>query len=200
MTESSPAPLRKIARISLAVLAAAVALIVIGRMLPGGPEPRRDTRSVLERPWDTTAVLGLTLASPGRFQPITVPVPAEVRTSIDWMESWGRNAGETEMRVSRMEYKPNVPLSLDGSAQGAIDAMRVNPAVASLTHSHARVQVSGIPAVRTTSRFLVTGRPAHGEILTVLRGRTLWQLQVLGPEGEAPEIARRMLESVRVQP
>lgn len=199
MTESAPDPLRKMARIALAVLGAVVGFIVLGRMLPGGPAPRGDASAVLASPWDTTSVLGLAFQSPGRFQPITLPVPPEMRTALDWIESWGRNVGRTEMRISRMEYKPGVALSLDGSAQGAIDAMGQNRAVQSLTFAHARTQVSGVPAVRTTSRFTVEGRPAHGEILTVLRGRTLWQLQMLGPEDEAPEIARRVMDSVRIE-
>lgn len=195
---SKTAPQKKMVRIGLAVLGALTAFIVITRLLPGGTGPRADGRAVLERTWDSTDVLGLSFLSPGRFRAITVPVPEHVRTSIDDIQSWGRNAGQTEMRVSRMEYRPGVPLSLEGSAQGAIDAMRQNPAVQSMTHAHARTQVSGIPAVRTTSRFQVQGRPAHGEILTVLRGRTLWQVQVLGPEAEAPGIAQRLMGSVRI--
>jgi hypothetical protein len=199
MTDSAPAPQRRSRRIALSLLGA-LALIAGGRLLSGIVGPGADGGAVLERTWDSTAVLGLTMASPGRFRPITVPVPAEVRTSIESIESWGRNAGETEMRVSRTEYLAGVPLSLEGSAQGAVDAMRNNPAVAGMTHSHAPAQVSGIPAVHTTSTFQVTGRPAHGEILTVLRGRTIWQVQVLGPQDEAPGIARRLMESVRLQP
>lgn len=200
MTESKTAPQRKLGRIALAALGALAAFVVVSRLLPGGTGPRADGRAVLERTWDTTAVLGLTLASPGRFRPITVPVPEEVRTSIKAIESWGRNAGKTEMRISRTQYLDGVPLSLEGSAQGAIDAMRANPAVAGLTHSHARTAVSGVPAVRTTSTFQVTGQPAHGEILTILRGRTIWQVQVLGPDTEAPALSRRLMESVRIQP
>lgn len=200
MSQSAPPPQRKLARIGLAVLGALVGFILITRLLPGGTGPRADGRAVLERTWDTTAVLGLTLSSPGRFRAVTVPVPEQIRTSVEGMESWGRNAGKTEMRVSRTQFRAGVQLSLEGSAQGAIDAMRASRAVTGLTHQHATTTVSGIPAVRTTSRFQVTGQPAHGEILTVLRGRTLWQVQVLGPETEAREIARRVMESVRMQP
>jgi hypothetical protein len=198
MTES--VPVRKMARIGLAVLGALVGFIVITRLLSGGTGPRADARDVLARTWDTTAVLGLAVSSPGRFRPITVPVPEGIRTAVEKIDSWGRNAGQTEMRVSRTEFLAGVALSLDGSAQGAIDAMRQNPAVTGMTHAHARTAVSGVPAVRTTARFRVEGRPAHGEILSVLRGRTLWQVQVLGPQAEAPEIARRVMESVRIQP
>ncbi len=196
MTQSQPA--RKMTRIGLAVLGALVGFILITRMLPGGP--RSDGRAVLERTWDTTAVLGLTLSSPGRFRPITVPVPEGIRTAVDKIDSWGRMAGETEMRVSRTQFLDGVPLSLDGSAQGAIEGMRQNPAVTALTHADTATQVSGLPAMRTTVRFQVPSGPAHGEILTLLRGRTLWQVQVLGPQAQAPEVARRVMESVRLQP
>lgn len=200
MDQSAPAPLRKTTRIALAVVGAVLGFIVITRLLPGGTGPRADVRDVLAREWEPTEVLGLTVASPGRFRPITVPVPAEIRTAIEKIESWGRNAGETELRVSRTLFRAGVPLNLEGSAQGAIDAMRGNPAVTRMTHVHARTAVSGLPAVRTTARFQVQGRPAYGEILSVLRGRTLWQVQVLGPEADAPEIARRVMESVRIEP
>ncbi|HEX6042385.1 hypothetical protein [Longimicrobium sp.] len=192
-------PLSKMTRIAIAVVGAVIGFIVITRLLPGGAGPRADAREVLAREWRTEEVLGLTVSSPGRFRAVTIPVPDEMRTAIQKMESYGRNAGQTEMRVSRTEFNAGVPLDLEGSAQGAIDAMRGNPAVTQMRHAHARTEVSGIPAVRTTSTFQVEGRPAHGEILTLLRGRTLWQVQVLGPEKDAPAIARRLMESVRVQ-
>lgn len=201
MTQTTgSAPLNKTVRMLIAVMGAVLGFVVITRLLPGGTGPRADTRDVLAREWRAEEVLGLTVSSPGRFRAITVPVPAEMRTAIEKMESWGRNAGQTEMRVSRTAFRDGVPLSVEGSAQGAIDGMRGNPAVTGMTYSHARTEVSGVPAVRTTSRFRVEGRPAHGEILTVLRGRTLWQVQVLGPEKDTPEIARRVMESVRLQP
>lgn len=196
---SKTSPVNKMTRIAIAVVGALIGLIVITRLLPGGTGPRADGREVLAREWRDEEVLGLTISSPGRFRAVTIPVPEQMRTAIEKMESWGRNAGETEMRVSRTEFNPGVPLDLEGSAQGAIDAMRGNPAVTQMRHSHARTVVSGVPAVRTTSTFQVEGRPAHGEILSVLRGRTLWQVQVLGPEKDAPEIARRVMESVRLQ-
>lgn len=197
---SASSPQKKLLRIGLTLAGLVVGFLFITRLMPGGTGPGADGRTVLERQWDTTAVLGLTLLSPGRFRAITIPVPEEIRTSIEDIKSWGRNAGATEMRVSRMEFREGVPLSLEGSAQGAIDAIRNNRAVSGLTFSHARVQVSGLPAVRTTSQFQVEGRPAHGEILTVLRGRTLWQVQVLGPEDEARDIGQRVMESVQLQP
>jgi len=200
MNQSAPAALSKTIRVAVAVLGAVIAAIVISRLLPDGIGERGDPRPALEREWKSHPALGLTVRSPARFRAITLPVPPEIRTSIERMESYGRNVGRTEIRISRIEYLPDVPLSLEGSAQGAIDAMRVNPAITQMTYSHARRQVSGLSAVHTTSTFHLEGRPAHGEILTVLRGRTLWQVQVLGPVADTPEIARRVMGSVRVEP
>jgi hypothetical protein len=183
-------------RVGVVVMGTVVGLLIILRFL----STRETAADVLARPWETTPVLGLTLSAPGELRSVPVPVPDAMQGAVDRMESWGRNAGRTEMRVSRTDFRAGVPLNLEGSAQGAIDAMRASPAVTGMTHSHARTAVSGVPAVRTTSRFHVEGRPAHGEILSVLRGRTLWQVQVLGPEKDAPEIARRVMESVRLQP
>jgi hypothetical protein len=46
-------------------------------------------------------------------------------------------------------------------------------------------------------RFTVRDKPAVGEMLTVLRGQTLWQVQVLGPAGpETEDAARRVMDSV----
>lgn len=197
---SKTAPINKIVRLSVIALGVLVGFVVITRMLPGGTGPRADSRDVLQREWRPEEVLGLTLSSPGRFSAITIPVPEQIRPAIQDIEHHGRNAGQTEMRVTRIEYREGMPLNLEGSAQGAIDAMRANPAVQAMEHRHARTQVSGLPAIRTTSTFRVEDRPAHGEIMTVLRGRTLWQVQVLGPSDATPEIARRVMESVRVQP
>jgi hypothetical protein len=199
MTEPEKKPASTFTRVALTALAGLFILVVIVRLVPGGG-PRGDARAALASEWKSDEVLGLTVSSPGRLRNITVPVPENIRTSIERMESAGRNVGKTEMRVTRIEYLPNIPLSLDGSAQGAIDAMRVNPAVVGLTHAHARTTVSGVPAIRTTSQFRIQDAPAHGEILTVVRGETLWQVQVLGPSEGTPELARRMMESVRLAP
>jgi hypothetical protein len=194
MTTQVPNKLRNTA---LALLGALAILAALRILVPGGP--RGDARPALDRPWERREVLGLSLESPGRFRAITIPVPEELRTSIVRMESFGRNEGQTELRVSRIEYRPEVQLSLQGSADGAIQAMRANPAVANLAFSSHGAQVSGVPSVRTTSTFQVQGRPAHGEILTVLRGRTLWQVQVLGPADDVtPRLGRRLLDSAQL--
>lgn len=197
---SKTAPIDKIVRLSVIALGVLVGFVVITRLLPGGTGPRADAREVLQREWRTEEVLGLTLSSPGRFRAITIPVPDAVRASIQDIEHHGRNAGQTEMRVTRIEYRDGVQLGVERSAQGAIEEMRARDAVTGLTHQHATKAVSGLSAVHTTADFRVSDVPAHGEILTVVRGRTLWQVQVLGPSTDAPEIARRVMESVRVQP
>jgi hypothetical protein len=50
-------------------------------------------------------------------------------------------------------------------------------------------------------RMAVQKRPAVGEMLTVLRGQTLWQVQVLGPATpQTDSLAQRVLDSVRLEP
>lgn len=155
--------------------------------------------------WAPRTVGGLTLSSPGRLATITTEVPAAmdpaVRAAVQRIDSYGRSVGRLEMRVSRVIYEPTAALSLRGSAQGAVDAVRANPAISRLDHAHAAVETSGQPAIRTSMRFAVQDRPAMGEMLTVLRGQTLWQVQVLGPAGaEADSIAQRVMESIRLEP
>jgi hypothetical protein len=147
-SSSTPASLRKTIRVVVAVSGALIAFLVIRSFLPAGPGGGRDTRPVLERPWNRTEALGLTFESPSPLRPVTIPVPESIRTSILRMENWGRNVGDTEMRVSRIEYNPGVPLNLEGSAQGTIDGLRPNPAISGLTHAYQRTP----SAACTTSR------------------------------------------------
>jgi hypothetical protein len=155
--------------------------------------------------WAPTTVGGITLSSPGRLVTITAEVPAAmdpaVRAAVKRIDSFGRSQGDAEIRVSRVTYEPGVPLSLQGSAQGAVDAVRGNPAVASLRDTHTATEVSGQRALRTSMRMAVQNRLAMGEMLTVLRGQTLWQVQVLGPASpETETLARRILDSVSLEP
>jgi hypothetical protein len=155
--------------------------------------------------WAPTTVAGITLATPGRLLQITTEVPAAtdpaVRALVQRIDSYGRTQKRTEIRVSRVMYRPQAVLSLQGSAQGAVDAVRVNPAIGGFSHTHAGVQTSGVPSIRTSMRFTVRDKPAVGEMLTVLRGQTLWQVQVLGPAGpETEDAARRVMESVTLAP
>ena len=186
---------KQLLRLSAAALAAACTLAACDRSRAGS-EPGE---------WAPTTVGGLTLASPGRLLQITTEVPAaldpSVRAAVQRIDSYGRNVGEAEIRVSRVTYEPTVALSLQGSAQGAVDAVRANPAVSRFTHAHASVQASGLPAIRTSMNFFVRDVRGQGEMLTVLRGQTLWQVQVLGPAGpETEAIATRVLDSVRLEP
>lgn len=178
------------------VLAAACAFAACDRSRPA---------SARSGEWAPTTVAGLTLDAPGRLVQITTQVPAAVdpavRAAVQRIDSYGRNVGDAEMRVSRVIYEPGVPLSLQGSAQGAVDAVRANPAISGFTHTHVAAQASGVPAIRTSMRFAVRNRPGQGEMLTVLRGQTLWQVQVLGPAAaETESLARRVMDSIRLQP
>ena len=186
---------KSISRSLAAVLAIACALSACDRSRPANARGE----------WAPTTVGGLTLSSPGRLLAITTEVPAAmdpaVREAVQRIDSFGRNQGDAEIRVSRVMYTPTAALSLQGSARGAVDAIRANPAVAGFEHTHAAAQTSGQPAIRTSMRMAVQNRPAQGEMLTVLRGQTLWQVQVLGPAAAATDtLARRVMDSVRLEP
>lgn len=186
---------KSISRSLAAVLAIACALSACDRSRPANARGQ----------WAPTTVGGLTLSSPGRLLAITTEVPAAmdpaVREAVQRIDSFGRSEGDAEIRVSRVMYVPGIALSLQGSAQGAVDAVRANPAVAALQHTHAAAETSGQPAIRTSMRMQVRNRPAVGEMLTVLRGQTLWQVQVLGPAAaETDTLARRVMDSIRLEP
>jgi hypothetical protein len=155
--------------------------------------------------WAPTTVGGITLQSPGRLAQITTEVPAAmdpaVREAVLRIDSYGRRVGPAEVRVSRVTYAPAAQLSLRGAAQGAVDAVRGNPVVSRFTHAHASVQTSGVPAMRTSMNFFVRSERAQGEMLTVLRGHTLWQVQVLGPATpQTDSLATRVIDSVQLEP
>jgi len=186
---------RSIPRISAALLALACTLAACDRSRPPGTINQ----------WAPTTVGGITLDAPGRLLQITTEVPAAmdpaVREAVQRIDSYGRTQGEAEIRVSRVIYQPTAALSLQGSAQGAVDAVRGNPAVTRFSHAHAGVQTSGLPSIRTSMHFYVRDAAAQGEMLTVLRGQTLWQVQVLGPAGpQTDSLATRVLDSVQVAP
>ncbi|WP_420127590.1 hypothetical protein [Longimicrobium sp.] len=186
---------KSIHRSLAAVLAIACALAACDRSRPANAKGQ----------WAPTTVSGLTLSSPGRLLRITTEVPAAldpaVRDAVQRIDSHGRSQGEAEIRVSRVTYTPGVALSLRNSAQGAVDAMRANPAVAGMTHTHAAAQTSGQPSLRTSLRMAVQDRPAMGEMLSVIRGQTLWQVQVLGPAtAETDTLAQRVMRSITLEP
>lgn len=186
---------KSLSRSLAAVLAIACALAACDRSRPAEAKGQ----------WAPTTVGGLTLSSPGRLIQITTEVPAAVdpavRAAVQRIDSYGRTEGDAEIRVSRVIYEPGVPLSLRGSAQGAVDAMNANPAVMGLRHTHAAAETSGQPALRTSMRMTVQNRLALGEMLTVLRGQTLWQVQVLGPaKPETEALAKRVMDSIRLEP
>jgi hypothetical protein len=186
---------KSIPRSLAAVLAIACALAACDRSRPAGARGQ----------WAPTTVSGLTLSTPGRLLRITTEVPAAldpaVREAVERIDSHGRSQGDAEIRVSRVTYTPGAALSLRGSAQGAVDAMRANPVVKEMTHTHAATQTSGQPALRTSMRMAVQDRPAMGAMLSVIRGQTLWQVQVLGPAtAETDTLAQRVMRSITLEP
>lgn len=186
---------KSIHRSLAAVLAIACALAACDRSRPANATGK----------WAPTTVAGLTLSSPGRLLQITTEVPAAmdpaVRDAVQRIDSFGRSHGDAEIRVSRVTYTPGAPLSLRGSAQGAVDAVRGNPVVEGMTHTHAPAQTSGQPALRTSMRMAVQDRPAMGEMLSVIRGQVLWQVQVLGPaSAETDTLAARVMRSITLEP
>jgi hypothetical protein len=186
---------KSISRSLAAVLAIACALAACDRSRPAGAG----------NAWAPTTVAGLTLSTPGRLLQITTEVPAAmdpaVRAAVQRIDSFGRSVGKAEVRVSRVIYQPGVPLSLQGSARGAVEAIHSNPAITGFSHTDSAVETSGQPALRTSMRMAVKDKPAVGEMLTVIRGQTLWQVHVLGPAGpETQTLAQRVMDSVRLEP
>ncbi|HEX2079238.1 MAG TPA: hypothetical protein VHG08_16045 [Longimicrobium sp.] len=179
-------------------LAALAALPAVGGCTPGDAG---GSGRALPAGWERTEVLGLTLAAPGRFGLRTIELPKDVEATLEEMQSYSVRTDSLEVAVTRGTYLEGLPVELMGSARGAVEALRSHPGVSDMTYSHAQTEVSGVPAVRTAWQNRFGGHHLQGEILTILLGRVLWQVEVTGGAGETTsEAASTVLESVRIAP
>jgi hypothetical protein len=170
--------------------------LVIAACTPGDTDR---SRAALPEGWRRTEIVGLTLAVPGPLGLRTVELPAEAEAALEEMQSYSVRGDSLEVAVTRGTYREGVPVDVMGSARGAVDGLRGHPGVSDMTYSHARTEVSGIPAVRTAWQNRYGGYHLQGEILTILAGRVLWQVEVTGTAGPSTaETAASVLESVRI--
>jgi hypothetical protein len=160
-----------------------------------------DAGTPLPEGWQRTEIVGLTLAVPGRPGLRTIELPAEVEALLEEMQSYSVRSDSLEVAVTRGTYREGVPVDVMGSARGAVDGLRGHSGVSDVTWSHARTEVSGVPAVRTGWQNRYGGTHLQGEILTIVQGRVLWQVEVTGAAGPpTSEAASTVLESVRIAP
>jgi hypothetical protein len=180
-----------------------VALLLVAACA-GGDAPGRGARADAPPPppagWVRDTVLGLSLALPGPVQLRTVELPEALEERLEEMQSYRAAGDSLRVTITRAVYRPGQAMDLRSSAEGSIAAMQAMPGVAGLQYQHTQAQVSGVPAVRTAWSALAGGEYLmRGEFVSILRERTLWQVQTSGPAGVRTETeAGAVLASVRV--
>lgn len=175
--------------------------VLAGFLAATGCAPGDAGSEALPQGWERTEIVGLALAAPGRFALRTIELPDDVEATLEEMQSYSVRSDSLEVAVTRGTYLEGLPVELMGSARGAVEALGSHPDVSEMTYSHAQTEVSGVPAVRTAWRNRFGGHPLEGEILTILLGRVLWQVEVTGAAGPSTSrAASTVLESVRIAP
>lgn len=171
--------------------------MVVGAFFVGGTIGRGAVRAAIghvneSRSQAKHQALGdLSLTAPGTFARSALHLPAEARDQIGPLvvssEQFRSDSKDIGVLVTRFTYRDDVLVSLDGAASGAMQRMGETPGISDLVFTTETVE----PDVREThARFRTAGRPARSESILIQRGQTLWQVQVLAPDG--PRVVQKM--------
>lgn len=181
------------------VLVALIVLTLAGRKLLKAHSAPLSGDEPLE--WREHQVGGVVLEAPGDFQGMNVDF-GSADELIEKADAHKFASRPLEIQVIRILYKEGIELSLEGSVQGSIDGFAHQPGLQNLKHKKAACTVSGKPAMRVS----ITANRGRGVIclegLTILDGRTLYQIQALYEMGDrhAAEYSQRIFGSIKVAP
>lgn len=172
-------------------------VVVVGAFLVGGTIGRGAVRAAIghvdasRSQWKHQALGDLSLTAPGKFARSALQLPPDARDQVGRLvvssEQFRSDSKDIGVLVARFTYRDDVLVSLDGAASGAMQRMGETPGITDLVFTTETVE----PDVRQThARFRTAGTQARSELVVIQRGQTLWQIQVMAPDG--PRVVQRM--------
>ena len=136
-----------------------------------------------EASWARRTIQDIALDAPfdfGAGPDITARIPQTLRDAIDYFEIYQSRGGSSfAVFISRIAYKPQVELSLDGSVRGAMTQIAAEAGDSNPQYSSSTTTISGLEARTASYQGTVSGRTMHSEAAFVRHGQKLWQVQVI---------------------
>lgn len=178
-----------------------IALLLVAGCTPADSARESDAgvAEALPPGWRRARVAGLEIVAPAEFGVRSVKLPPEAEARLAEFENYSAEADSVHVNVTRATYRPGEVIDAMESANGSVHGMAAHPEMEGMTHAHARTEVSGRMAVRSTWRGTYGGQPLAGEILTFMDGAVLWQIKVTGTAAaQTAETAARVMPSVRI--
>ena len=188
------------------VLAPALLCLRYGhRWLHREPETSASPGRSAGLPWTAQTVAGLTLEASFPFTPAADPLgtlPEAVREMIAGTEVFEGKDGRLDLKVTilRVEYRPGVPLSLEGAALEAVNNAAAGAGDLHPSYNITPTQISGCDARRTEYHRRIGGQEVYLTGIIVLRDRELWEVQVFSTSDDAQRSVDRLLASLTLAP
>jgi len=135
------------------------------------------------------------------FPDVISNVPAAVRERIDSMHTFlGGTEGTFIVFVTSTTYKPGITLSLDGALKGIINGGAAKVGDSDPQYTSQSIKLSGLDARRASyQKVMADGRAIHMEVMAVVRGQALYQVQGLYFGDTAKTDVERVMASIAIK-
>lgn len=187
--------------------AAAAAGAVGGRQLVDfGMNAVRDRnvqQQLANAEWARRTLGELTLDSPIELKPMPdflnrLPQQVKELTVASDLHSTPTEKVEFTIAVTHFEFRPGLPVNLDGAIAGGIGNAAKEAGDPDPKYSNSATEISGLAARRGTYHGRPKGTPLWIEGLVVQRGQEMWQVQVISLTEATQTTAERVLKSIRI--
>ncbi|MBI1178306.1 hypothetical protein GC207_12795 [bacterium] len=174
------------------------------KALFSGDSATSATAGFTEASWGRRTIQDIALDAPFDFAAgpdVSARIPVPLRDSIEYFQTFqGHGSDGFTVGVSRIAYKPQVEVTLDGSVHGAVTQVAAAVGDSDPQYTASKTTISGLEARSVSYQTPVSGRTMHINAAFVHQGQKLWQVQVLYWTDSTAADASRILRSIEVTP
>ena len=140
---------------------------------------------------------------PIELKPFTLTFPPEAAQFLAWAESCQSDSSmPIQVLASELEYRPEVQVSLQGGADGGINAARNKPGISDFDYEEVDVEISGQKAIRQSGKYRVRlFQRCFFRSIYILKEQHLVQVVVIyaAKDAVAEKVAERIINSVKLK-
>lgn len=133
---------------------------------------------------------------------LSAKIPASVMKSLDYFDvkTGGDAAANFQVSVSRIAYKPDVLVSLDGSINGAVTYAARAVGDNNPDFTTEELTLNGLAAIKASYSRKQGRQLVRLEALAVRKDQRIWQVQAIFSSEVFSNAVNRTLSSVRIVP
>ena len=144
-----------------------------------------DTASYEIHEWLNRSYIGVTFEAPFELSVADLELPMMLKPYVKKMETYNYESNAVALFLSKIEYNPDIPVDIDGAAEGAAASMGATEDVKEFDYKVEKIEKNFLEGRRITGSFKLNDKDA--EFIGEFYARNSKLLQILITNLSYPE-------------